>query len=82
MRSNTDPNYSEAARLLSGAIDEVIRMQETADSLNEFQSKDTAHQVSPAAIGTNLIMSVVSSFDRPDGHFSTEDQISFHGCQA
>ncbi|MEM6986426.1 MAG: 2OG-Fe(II) oxygenase [Pseudomonadota bacterium] len=81
-RSETDPNYEGVARLLRGEDDQVQRVALSAGTLNVFKGRNTAHRVTPVAGDTARLIAVLSYFDRPDVHFTADEQRGFYGRTA
>lgn len=82
LRSEANPNYDGAGRLMAGQDPDVKQIDLTAGTLNVFRGKNTAHCVTPTVGETERVIAVFSYYERPGVMFSSEEQRGFYGRSA
>ncbi len=79
LRTESDPNYEQVARLVAGTDSEVQTLALTPGTLSIFKGRYTAHRVTPVVGGKERIVAVFSYYEQPDVAFSADEQIGFYG---
>ena len=79
LRSETNPNYEDVARLLRGDDPNVESLTLAAGDLNVFKGKNTAHRVTAPGGERARVIAVFSYYETPGRVFSAEEQRGFYG---
>ena len=79
LRSDTDPNYEGAGRLLAGEDDAVRTLPLAPGTLNVFKGRNTAHRVTRTEGARPRIIAVFSYYETPNVLFSNAERLGFYG---